>query len=186
MIDPGLNHRLRQRSRRAGIMIGISMALTLAVCVFSFTVIYAQLDNVVSDFVSQADEDPTETAVAEANPTNPPAAQANSTQPPARPTNAPTAAPTKGPTAAPTKEDADAFTPDYQIGADSVNLRSGPGTSFGVVTALPFETPLMYLDDSQPTSDPDADGFNGDWMKFRTEDGQEGWVREIDVSDYQP
>jgi hypothetical protein len=24
------------------------------------------------------------------------------------------------------------------------------------------------------------------WMRFRTEDGEEGWIREIDVTEYTP
>jgi hypothetical protein len=50
------------------------------------------------------------------------------------------------------------------------------------------DAPLMYLDESTPTEDASGDGLNeGDmWMRFRTEDGQEGWIREIDVTEFTP
>ncbi len=185
MTDPGLNQRLRQRSRRAGVMIGISMALTIAVCVGSFSVIYASLNDFFGDFVSRG-----ETIAAVRTPTpaqdEPAEEQASNAEP--RPTEAPapTPEPTEEPTPAPTPtEESDEFDPDYQIsGAGSVNLRAGPGTNFEVVTALPLETPLQYLNEDAPTEDPAEDGER--WMKFRTEDGQEGWIREIDVAEYVP
>lgn len=192
MTDPGLNHRLRQRSRRAGIMIGISMLLTIAVCVGSFSIIYAGLDDIVGDFVSRADPDPTQiptptpATVAEAAPTQ-------SAEP--KPSEAPAPEPTKAssdnqvePTPKDDKKDSD-FEPDYQIDSfGSVNLRSGPGTRFAVVTSLPLEQPIEYVDESEPTTDPSNDelGEGQVWMKFRTESGDEGWVREIDVTDYVP
>jgi hypothetical protein len=42
---------------------------------------------------------------------------------------------------------------------------------------------LQYLGEDAPTTDP-SDGNR--WMKFRTENGDEGWVREIDTDAYQP
>jgi len=185
MTDPGLNTRLRQRSRRAGLMIGLSMALTIAVCVGGFSVIYAALDGFTGDFVSRdaATTTPTaapttETAASDGGDTA--QTQTNGDDP--APTAEPTSAPTEEPTATP-----DEFTPDYQVtSASTVYFRSGPGTSFDPVTSLPPETPLQSTGDREQTSDADADGFSGEWVEFRTEDGQEGWIREIDVDEYQP
>jgi len=181
MSDPGLNHRLRQRSRRAGIMIGLSMALTIAVCVGGFTIFYSALEGYTSDFIGQ----PEPTIPATAAPTNPPVPASNTgdqvaDQPTAEPTQQPIDAnPAAGATGTP-----GSFSPDYQIGSTgSVNLRSGPGTSYDAVVALPYQTPLQYLGETQTTSDPDA---NTKWMRFRTEDGDEGWVRQIDVDTYTP
>jgi hypothetical protein len=190
MQDPGLNHRLQQRSRRSGFMIGLTMALTLAVCVGSFTLIYAQLEPVVSDFVSSGETEvpPTrEPEVAAAQPTSEgaeaPAAQ-DTTQPTPEPTDEPQ------PTTEPTPED-DEFVPDYQIDSPApVNLRAGPSVnnSGDPIVAVPVDAPLMYLDESQPSEDPAGDGLaQGQvWMKFRTENGEEGWIREIDVTEYTP
>lgn len=193
MQDPGLNHRLQQRSRRSGFMIGLTMALTLAVCVGSFTFIYAQLEPVVSDFVSSGETEAVATEqpdVAEAAPT----AETAATEQPAAEQPQPTAPgePTAEPTeeAEPTPGD-DEFVPDYQIDSPApVNLRAGPSVndSGEPIIAVPIDAPLMYLDESVPTEDPEGDGL-GDgqvWMKFRTEDGEEGWIREIDVTEYTP
>lgn len=204
MTDPGLNHRLRQRSRRAGIMIGLSMLLTIAVCVASFSVIYAGLDDIVGDFVSRAESDtkptPRPANVAEAATTEPPVA--DPTEPPvAEPTAAPEATPTpeieqveeSTDTGAETDEEEDEdtgeFEPDYQIDSTgSVNFRTGPGTQFDTLYALPLEEPLEYLGVSEPTTNPEADGLGSGqvWMQFRTENGDEGWIREIDVTEYVP
>jgi hypothetical protein len=188
MQDPGLNHRLQQRSRRSGFMIGLTMALTLALCVASFTFIYSQLEPVVADFVSSGEtEVPATTApqVAAAAPTG----DANA---PAQDAAAPTAEPTTAPE--PTREPSpttDEFVPDYQVDSSApVNLRAGPSVnnSGEPIVAVPIDAPLMYLDESQPTEDPGGDGLGEGqvWMKFRTEDGEEGWIREIDVTEYTP
>ncbi len=191
MQDPGLNHRLQQRSRRSGFMIGLTMAVTLAVCVGSFTFIFAQLEPVVGDFVSDSEAEAVATVtpdVAEAQPTEAPAGDNQQQQAASQPTTEPTEAP--DPTKEPTPDDNE-FTPDYQIDSPApVNLRAGPSVndSGEPIVALPIDAPLMYLDESAPTEDPEGDGL-GDgqvWMKFRTEDGEEGWVREIDVTEYTP
>lgn len=175
-------------------MIGLTMALTLAVCVGSFTFIYAQLEPVVADFVSDNDPEPTATSapnVAQAAPTQEPQSEANPEEAAPEPTAEPTAEPDEAePTAEPTPEE-DEFVPDYQIDSPApVNLRAGPSVnnSGEPIMAVPIEAPLMYLGESQPTEDPAGDGL-GDgqvWMLFRTEDGEEGWIREIDVTEYTP
>jgi hypothetical protein len=195
MTDRGLNSRLRQRSRRAGVMIGVSIAITIAICVAGFSIIYSALDEFTTDFVS--DSDPT----VEVTPANEIAGPEPTTEPTAAPAGegdqtggaAPTA--TTEPTVAPASGDnqatqpSDEFTPDYQISAgENINFRSGPGTNSEVVTSLTSEQALQYLGESQPSEDPDRDGLSEDqvWMKFRTEDGEEGWVRELDVEPYDP
>lgn len=167
------------------------MALTLMVCVGAFTMIFARLEPVVSDFVGRGEiEAPTPI------PTQPPVAQeaavAPTTAPQPQATTAPTAAaadtqakPTETPT-----PDPDEFTPNFQVTGDGpVNLRPGPGVSSGdAIVALPIGTPLQYLNEEQPTTDPAGDDLGeGDmWMRFRTEDGEEGWIREVDVEEYVP
>lgn len=191
MTNPGLNHRLRQRSRRAGVMIGISMALTIALCVAGFSVIYASLDNLLGDFVSReqaaanvdASVAGTQIAAQEPVATNPPAEQAP-------PTVAPTAPPepTQAPPEPPATPPDTAFEPDYQTSSNySLNLRSGPSSQGGestVVAVMPPASPLQYQDEEAPTENPAQDGDR--WMLFVTEDGDEGWIRELDVESYQP
>lgn len=169
-------------------MIGISMALTIAVCVAGFSVIYAALDGFTGDFVSRdaptaVPTTPPETAAVaqvDSGSQNQPAPQPSATTAAAEPTAAPVEAAVA--TATPS-----AFTPDYQVTSSStVNFRSGPGVSNNEVTALPPQTPLQFLGDRTKTTDPDGDGFSGDWMKFKTQDGEEGWIRDIDVGTYVP
>lgn len=191
MTDLGLNRRLRQRSRRAGLMIGISMALTIAVCVASFSILYAALDGFVGDFVS--DTGPAAGAPAQ-TPLVQVAAQVTPTQAAAAPvpTQVPAAVgPTEQPvvpTVTPVEEATPpAFAPDYQSGGYSLNLRSEPSADGGdqtVVTVLTPSTPLQYLNEERPTANPAQDGTR--WLRFRTEAGEEGWLREIDTAPYQP
>lgn len=204
MTDPGLNQRLRQRSRRSGLMIGLSMLLTLMVCVASFTMIYARLEPVVADFVGRGDIEvptpiPTQEPVAAApEPTAPPEdAEAN---PEGEGEEAPP--PEETDEEAPPEdggdnqieeiddENPDGFTPDYQIEAGGpVNLRPGPGLAYGdAIVAVPVAAPLMFMDEQAETEDPARDQMESGqvWMLFQTEDGTEGWIRELDITEYEP
>jgi hypothetical protein len=188
MRDPGLSFRLSQRSRRSGLMIGISMALAITVLVATFAVIYAWLDPLTTDFITK--QPPTAAVRQEQLQAQNIAGQAATRAPvavAAAPTNAPARTPTPAATSAPAITQASptsqAFKPDYQIRADQgVNLRAQPSTDSDIVETLSPSTPLQYLNVQQPTSNPDQDGPY--WMKFRTEDGSVGWVRQIDVTKY--
>lgn len=188
MRDPGLSIRLSQRSRRSGLMIGISMALAIGVLIATFAVIYAWLDPLTTDFITK--QPPTAVVqqeqlqaqnVAGQTATKAPAAVAAvATKPPAQ-TPAPSA--TAAPAITQASPTTKAFTPDYQIRGDQgVNLRANPSTDSDIVATLSPSTPLQYLNQQQPTSNPDQDGPY--WMKFRAEDGSVGWVRQIDVTKY--
>ncbi|HYH12175.1 MAG TPA: SH3 domain-containing protein [Thermomicrobiales bacterium] len=190
MSDPGLSHRLRQRSRRAGFMIGLSMILTIALCAVGFTVIYTALDGFTTDFVSsqEGDDDVTPTGVDEIAEE---LSETSAETPESQPTPDEQPADTEGEEPAPTptpspegeEDDDDGFDPDYQVGSVTVNLREGPSTSTGIVNGLPPATPLQYLGEEAPTESP-SDGDR--WMRFVTEDGLEGWIREIDVTEFVP
>jgi hypothetical protein len=179
MTDSGLSTRLRQQSRRAGLMVGMTMVLTIAICVFGAAGLFAWLSRPFSDLIPMvapaAQIAPTDDADPAAAPDvapTPPAAEA----PPETPDTV-SVVPTEAPAAGP-------FTPSHQISAaQSVNFRSGPSTGDPVIVALSPATPLQYLEEDEPTTNP-ADGDR--WMKFRTEDGQEGWVLEILTEPYQP
>jgi len=190
MTDPGLDQRLRQRSRRAGLMIGLSMALTIGLCVAGFSVIYAALDDTIGDFVSRdvptavvrTTEAP-ETAVAQQQ-------EPVSTEAPAADDAQPTATQAPEETAAPTEAaDDEAFTPDYESSFEAqLNFRSEPSTAGGgdtVIQTLPAGTELESTGETQPSENPAVDGEEG-WIQFRLEDGTEGWLRAIDVSPLEP
>lgn len=193
MTDPGLNDRLRQKSRRAGLAVGLTMVLTIAVCVGAAAAIYAALIRPFSDLIPIEAPRPVPAATTGGDSarqsaqvtidTAAPAPPADAAAPPPVPPPTPPPAPNVEPTATP-----EAFTPTHQIAAQgSVNLRPRPSaenTADNVpIRALPPATPLQYLDEDQPTDNPnDAPR----WMRFRTEQGEEGWIREIDVEAYDP
>jgi hypothetical protein len=43
----------------------------------------------------------------------------------------------------------------------------------------------MFMDERQESDNPDVDGEDG-WMLFQLDDGTEGWLRAIDVEEYEP
>ncbi len=194
MTDPGLTDRLRQKSRRAGLAVGLSMALTIAICIGGATVIYAALVEPLSQFIpippaqqivpqpnsggsGGLSDVPAVNSPAEPAPANQDIAAVPTEAPPPEPPPTPTPEPT------PTSE---AFEPTHQIRGDqAVNLRTEPSRSdSGVIQALQPSTPLQFLGEEAPTENPVEDGDV--WMRFRTNQGEEGWVREIDVSTYTP
>lgn len=91
------------------------------------------------------------------------------------PTSTPRPTPSEGPTLTPTAE------PELTVGGaavvtttggDALNVRSGPGRSFDIVTRLPDGTVVSIIEGPQR-----ADGFT--WWKIRTADGVEGWAVEF-------
>lgn len=187
MVDPGLDNRLRQRARRSGLAIALAMALTIAICIGAATLIYAGLVPLMTDFVPIS-APTTETSqvsdggqAAAQTTNNPPPAP---TAPPAPTVSSADTAPTEAPVIAATEGTPAPFTPDYQISADqSVNFRAGPSRNDPILITLPPASPLQYLNEDAPATDP-SDAPR--WMKFRSSDGTEGWVRQIDTEAYQP
>ncbi len=179
-------------------MIGIMMAVTIAVCVAGFSVIYAALDDTIGDFVSRDVPDP---IIPTTEPTEEPSVAQQETGDGGDETSdpAPTEAaePTPDATEAPADEedtgDAGAddgeFNPDYQSSFEArLNFRSEPSTAGGggtVIFSLDEGTLLEFTGETQPSDDPDVDGEEG-WMLFTLEDGTEGWLRAIDVTPYEP
>jgi hypothetical protein len=159
-------------------MVGLSMALTIVICVGASAAIYARLVPYVSDLVPVQGRAPTRAPAR-----NPDAAQVAPTSTTAPEPTIITLAPTPAP--APEQEPTatvEAFQPTHQIRAvGSVNFRSGPSRNDPVIIALSPATPLQFLNERAATDNPnDQPG----WMKFRIEDGTEGWVRELDTEPY--
>jgi hypothetical protein len=160
-------------------MVGITMVLAIAICIFGAAGLFAWLSRPFSDLIPMVA--PAAQVQQAAQPTEPSDQQPVGEEPaiaaPAEPTQSAPAAPTNSPTA-------DDFEPTHQIGAgQSVNFRSGPSTTDPIIVALPPDTPLQYLNEDAPTENP-SDGDR--WMRFRNEAGDEGWIREIDTEAYQP
>ncbi|HEU5433456.1 MAG TPA: hypothetical protein VFU81_17455, partial [Thermomicrobiales bacterium] len=153
MSEPDLENRLRQHARRTGLMIGLSMVLTIAICIGSATLIYAALVPVLSDLVPIALPAPTQNNVGADNP--PDGVSAAASEPTPTPAPAAVAPAVEAAVAAAPATPAAAFTPDYQINAaESVNFRAGPSTSDQILRALPPATPLQYLNEDAPAANP--------------------------------
>lgn len=182
MTDSGLSTRLRQQHRRAGLMVGVTMGIVIAICIFGAAVLFAALSQPFSDLIPLAGPAaPVQTPAPAPASTNGDDQVIAAAEDPTAAAAEPTAASNPEATTAPEAEN---FEPTHQIGAaQSVNFRAGPSTGDSIIEALSPATPLEYLDEDAPTSNP-SDGDR--WMRFRTEDGQEGWVREIDTTTYQP
>jgi Bacterial SH3 domain len=179
MTDTGLSTRLRQQSRRAGLMVGITMVLAIAICIFGAAGLFAWLSRPFSDLIPVVA--PAAQVQQVANPAEPSGQQPTGEEPAIEVQTEPTQPAPAAPTVSPTAED---FQPTHQVGAgQSVNFRSGPSTTDAIIVALPPETSLQYLDEDAPTENP-SDGDR--WMRFRNEAGDEGWIREIDTEPYQP
>jgi cytoskeletal protein RodZ len=180
MTSPGLDNRLRQHGRRAGLMVGLSMALTIAVCIGGFVWIYAQAEPFTKDFVDAATAAPTrenqsnndEKSTAEpTDAAGDEVASGNSDQPQSEPTNEPE------PTSTP-----ESFQATHRVSSEvTINFRPGPGVNSGEpIGQLSPGTELQSLNETEQSQDPDADG-DTTWLRFRTQDGLEGWIRQIDV-----
>lgn len=190
MTDPGLNDRLRQKSRRAGLAVGLTMALAIAICVGGGIAIYASLLQPLSDLIPvqipASALTPGISGEAQGAPLSGSGAasdggtgdqQAFQVQA----TATVIAAETPEPTAAPSPTPAP-FKPTHQIEAnESVNLRTGPSINDQIIRSLQIATPLQYLDEDATGPD---DGQR--WMRFKTESGEEGWIREQLVAAYRP
>jgi hypothetical protein len=192
MTEPGLNNRLRQHARRAGLMVGISMALTIAICIGSFAWIYAQVDPFTRDFVDAATAQPTaepESARSSDEPEEAPAPTAEPEEPEPEEAAEAEADPTEEPEDAEPTATSTRFRASHRIRLDAVqaiNLRPGPAVASGEpIGTLPPGTEIQFLNEEQASQDPNADGDTA-WLKFRTVDGQEGWIRQIDVEPINP
>ena len=178
MSDPGLTNRLRQHSRRSGLAVGLTMAVAIALGILASAWLFGRIEPYVSDFTGY-EQRTAIPAVAEAS-DNDRTPESDSDEPGvASATEAPdaTEAPSQ-PTVAPaTTGTVAAFTETHQSNPDfSVNFRPGPSIDSGdPVATLEPGTPLQYLDE-QTTGD---DGSI--WLRMKTADGIEGWLREVDT-----
>lgn len=158
-------------------MVGLSMALTIAVCIGSFVWIYAQVDPLTRDFVDVATVPPTRKAQSSSSKSTSESDSESSSD--AGEVVAADEQPTETPEATATSV---SFKPTHRVISEiDVNLRPGPAVGSGEpVTQVSSGAELQYLGETELSEDPDSDG-QLNWLKFRTEDGFEGWIREVDV-----
>jgi hypothetical protein len=153
------------------------MAVAIALGILASAWLFGRIEPYVSDFTGYEQQTQVP-AVAEASDNRTPQPDiAESTKPPAAGAAAPTSAPSQ-PTVAPGSGSTPApFTETHQSNPDfTVNFRPGPSIDSGEpVATLDPGTPLQFLDE-QTTGD---DGSI--WLRMKTQDGTEGWLREVDT-----
>ncbi len=174
-------------------MIGISIMTAIGILLGGFTLIFSLLNPLVSDFVGPLPE-PTPAIAGERL-----ASRSSSDtglgadEPASEATVPPTASPTEPaaptPTATAEATPPEAFEPDYRVTAQRrINFREGPGVNFPAVAGIEPGTEVQSLGESQATQNPEADLLSPgrQWLKFRLEDGREGWIRDIDIAPIAP
>ncbi len=172
MVEPGLTSRLRQHSRKSGMLVGLSMAAAIGICIFGFIWIYVRVGPIFSDFIPAKSASLTPvSSLLSGTPTGSatPVAGVAITSP------TPVVSPTSG-GATPTA----IWQPTHKIVAgETVNFRAGPSTVSEIVDVLPPGIELQFIGEQQETS-----GVT--WMHFQTKDGTDGWVRTVDVEPVVP
>ena len=190
----GLNERLRQHSRQSGMLVGVSMACAIALTIGAFVWIFFRIDPYLTDFTGRTGavhaspvaalggSVPTRPAASPTGargavtPTAPPVATATATPPGPTPAAALPPAPTPTALAAPSPTATPGFVATHQVVefGERVNLRAGPTASSGRIQLLPPGTKLKFLNEQEQSGDVL-------WMKFQTERGDVGWIRNLDV-----
>ncbi len=165
MAEPGLTSRLRQHSRRTGMLVGLSMAVAIAICIVGFIWIYVRVGPIFSDFIPESSAALTPVVLGGA------ATPATSASPTARIAGLATPRATATVSASPTP----IWEATHEIvSGETVNFREGPTTDSDVVDVLAPGTELKFIGEQEVT-----DGVT--WMHFQTEDDTIGWIRTVDV-----
>lgn len=173
MVEPGLTSRLRQHSRKSGMLVGLSMAVAIAICIMGFIWIYVRVGPIFSDFIpsNSASLTPVSSLLS-----GTPTGSATPLEGIAISSPTPTTSTTPTIGATPTA----IWQPTHKIIAgETVNFRAGPSTVSDIVDVLPPGTELQFVGEQQTTS-----GVT--WMRFQAKDGTEGWVRTVDVDPVVP
>ena len=191
----GLNERLRQHSRQSGMLVGVSMAGVIALTIGAFVWIFFRIDPYLTDFTGRTGAVRASPIAAlggsviarpgasppgaRGTPPSPaPAIAAATATPPATPPPVPALPPAPTPTAlaAPSPTATPGFVATHQVVdfGERVNLRAGPTASSGRIQLLPPGSKLKFLNEQEQAGDVL-------WMKFQTERGDVGWIRNLDV-----
>lgn len=163
-------------------MIGVSMAAAMILCIAAFIWLYVQIGPLLSDFIPQETaEEPETIGIAGSQPTPGPSAvdDFSLAEIPPEPLSTPSPDDDDADDEATDDEDDDAdldvWTPTHQLrDGPNVNFRSGPNTMSEPHGSLPPGTPLEFLGEEEPAS-------GAVWMSFEIEDGTQGWIRDVDV-----
>ncbi len=157
------------------------MALTIAVCVLSSAYVFGRIEPYVAE-VTGYDEPTAVPQVAEA-PDEEDGGSETGEAAGENETETGNGVEQQGGNAQPTiagdeaEGSADVFVVSHRSNPDfTINFRPGPSVSSGdPIGSLDPGTTLMFLDEEAL----DEEGVV--WLKFRTESGTEGWIREVDT-----
>jgi hypothetical protein len=155
------------------------MAAAIGICILSSAWFFGRIEPYVSDFVGYEQNTPVPAVAAASDDEETPIPEDDVEDDPeptaaAQATEAPDTEPTVASAATGTTS---AFLQTHESNPDfTVNFRPGPSIDSGQpVATLDPGTPLQYLDE-QTTGD---DGSI--WLRMETQDGAEGWLREVDT-----
>lgn len=179
MTDTGLSNRLRQHSRRSGIAVGLTMAATIALCIFTSAYVFGQIEPYVAEVTGYQDPTAIPEQVAVVN-SGAEEEETDLEELPEQDQSQPTAASAGGqPTLAPSGPTAttSTFEPTHRSNPEfTINFRPGPSVSSGdPIDAFPPGTPLQFLGEEA------IDEGGVIWLQMGTEAGQIGWIREVDT-----
>jgi hypothetical protein len=177
-------------------MIGVSMAAAMIICIAAFIWLYVQIGPLLSDFIPQETVEEPETIGIGTFPV--------ATRDPEEVDDFTLAEIPPEPLITPEPDDDevvdddddaddsdDATADDEDIEEDewvathqlrdgpNVNFRSGPNTISEPHGSLAPGTPLLFLGDEEPAS-------GVVWMSFELPDGTQGWIRDVDIVEVDP
>lgn len=183
MVDQtGLNERLDQHTRRSGMLVGISMALVVALLIGSFTWLFFRLDPFFTDFAGRSGvERASPPAARAALSTRTATARSGAAATPEENTFPQLPTPTALTAATPRVAATPGFVATHAIAdfGQQVNLRAGPSAASARVGLLSPGTRLQFLNEEERAGETV-------WMRFQTERGDTGWVRQIDTITVMP
>lgn len=153
-------------------LVGLSMAIAIGICIIGFIWIYVRVGPVFSDFVpaKSASLTPVSSLLTSATPTGSATPIAGVAISSPTPTSLPTVFASPSPVWEATHK---------IVAGERVNFRAGPSTVSDIVDVLQPGTQLKFIGKQQTTS-----GVT--WMQFDLEDGTQGWVRTVDVDPIVP
>jgi hypothetical protein len=171
----GLNERLDQHTQHSGMLVGISMAVVVALLIGTFVWIFFRLDPFFTDFAGRTGVDRGSPVAARNIATPQSSARPGSATPADNPfPQLPT--PTALGGATPRITGTPSFLPTHTIAdfGQPVNLRAGPNAGSARVALLTPGTKLQFLNEDDRSSETV-------WLRFQTERGDVGWVRQLDT-----
>ena len=160
------------------------MALTILLLIGAFVWLFATINPYLSDFlgVQASNATATPAGLQAGAPVEATVRTVRATNAPVEPTATVAVSATEAAAAAPTEapeptEEADEFQPDYRVaGNQGINFRSAAGTNGSETLAVVNPgTPLQSTGEEET-----VEGVV--WLQFTNEEGQTGWIREIDTA----